>query len=177
MSASWSQAWETAVQAAQPSQPHLTAWHLPSHPPKRCHCAVPGSLDCQSLSCCSIWREEVCAGTACLLQGCGKLWLLKTPLSLKQHQLACLAAALLCSRKFRELFAASPELVQPLEPSYIFIFPQGKTQADRQTDNLSGTEHKICFVIVTKQIYQKTGGEGRKVSFQDKPGWSSPSSL
>lgn len=63
--------------------------NLPIHPPNCCHCAVPGSLNCQSPSCCSIWREEVCAGTACLLKGCGKLWLLKTPLSLKQHQLAC----------------------------------------------------------------------------------------
>lgn len=80
-------AWETAVQAAQLSQPQCG--HLPGHPPKCCHCAVPGSLNCQSPSCCSIWREEVCARTACLLQGCGKLWLLKTPLSLKQHQLAC----------------------------------------------------------------------------------------
>lgn len=41
------------------------------------------------LSCCSFWREEVHAGRACLLQRYGKPWLWKTPLSLKQHQLAC----------------------------------------------------------------------------------------
>lgn len=63
--------------------------HLPSSPPN----AVPVQfLDLWPVtlpSCCSFWREEVYARRACLLQGCGKPWLWKNPLSLKQHQLAC----------------------------------------------------------------------------------------
>lgn len=54
-----------------------------------------------------------------------------------------------------------------------FISPKGQ----RQTENLPGTEHRICFVTVTKQIDQNTGGEARKVSSQGQCGWSSPSSL
>lgn len=113
--------------------------HLPSHPPKCCHCAVPGSLDCQSPSCCSIWREEVCAGTACLLHGHGKPWLLKTPLSLKQHQLACNSISLLAScstplsQKAQVVICSFPR-ASPASETLIYFHIPKESNTDRQTD-------------------------------------------
>lgn len=75
---------------------------------------------------------------------------------------ACLlAAVLLYPRKFRELLAASPEQVQPLEPSYIFIFPKGQTQTDRETTSLEQSIKSASSSLQSKYIRKQEERLGR----------------
>lgn len=119
---------------------------------KRCVQEQPAC--CRDVENSGCWKLHSAWNSISLLASCS------TPLSQKVQGIIC---------SFSRASPASGTLIY-------FYIPKG-SNTDRQRDNLPGTEHKICFVIVTKQIYQKTGGEVRKVSFQDKPGWSSPSSL
>lgn len=90
--------------------------------------------------------------------GCGKLHSASNSISLPA---SCRRESVfLCPRKHSELAAASSELMQPLKPSYLFIFPKGQTQTDRQPpwnrpQNLLCHSHKANI-----SEYGRRGEEG-----------------